>query len=72
MRAVDRRPFDRDRLSALGRRRKRLDGARDRLIEDTRCAIVSAVGRGSVSAAEAAELTGVHRSTAHEYLKAAD
>jgi len=60
----------RARLRALGRRRKRHTKAGERLAEDTAKAIVEESGKLPVT--DAAELAGIHRSTAYEYLKACD
>lgn len=57
-------------LRGIGRRRKRLRGSEERLVEDTAKALVET--KGLVPVTEAAELTGVHRSTAHDYLKASN
>lgn len=62
----------RDRLRRLGKRRRRLNGQRERLAEETKREIAATVGRGRVSPTEAAKLTGVHRSTVYEALKASD
>lgn len=57
----------RRRLRALGRRRKRLRKSEERLAEDTAKELRET--RGVVPVSEAAELVGVHRTTAHDYLK---
>lgn len=57
----------RKRLRALGRRRKRLRVTEEQLAKDTADELRQS--RGLVTVAEAAKLAGVHRTTAHDYLK---
>lgn len=57
----------RKRLRALGRRRERLRKREERLAEDTATELRET--RGLVPVTEAANLVGVHRTTAHDYLK---
>ncbi len=57
----------RKRLRALRRRRKRLRTSEERLAEDTAKELRET--RGLVPVSEAAELAGIHRTTAHDYLK---
>lgn len=60
----------RSRLLALGRRRRRHQREGKRLARETSKAIVEEADKLSLT--EAARLAGIHRSTAYEYLKAAD
>lgn len=60
----------RSRLRALGRRRKRLRRSEERLAQDTAKELREV--RGVLPVSEAAELAGVHRTTAHDYLKASN
>lgn len=57
-------------LRRVGRRRKRLRQSEERLTEDT--ARVLTETKGLVPVTEAAKLAGIHRSTAHEHLKASN
>lgn len=57
----------RKRLRALGRRRKRLRKSEERLAKDTAAELRET--RDLLPVTEAAELVGVHRTTAHDYLK---
>lgn len=60
----------RQRLRALGHRRKRLRASEERLAEDTAAELRET--SGLVPVTEAAELAGLHRTTAHGYLKASN
>jgi DNA invertase Pin-like site-specific DNA recombinase len=62
----------RERLRTLRRRRRKLDGEQEKLTEDTKREIRAIVGRGRVSPTEAAELTGLHRSTVYAHLETSD